>query len=230
MAQMMRDDLAEARKQWLSEVKDNPQEYAQREQSDFFTDTNHEGEVLDFHSLRHTCGAWLAMTGVHVKTVQTVMRHQSITLTMDAYGHLFPGQEADAIGRLQKMLVNPEAETLRATGTDNHAADSPEVAQRQAQRTGRETWRSAAKGKVKATYKGSRLSLCKLRTLAMSCDATSSVSSGGGTQTPDTRTSSHFPSSAIPRSLPAPPSAPGLMFCTSSNPPVKSRPDKRTSA
>ena len=95
LARMLRDDLAEARKQWLAEVTDDPQEYAQRQQSDFLTDTNHEGEVIDFHSLRHTCGAWLAMTGVYPKVVQQVMRHQSITLTMDTYGHLFPGQEAD---------------------------------------------------------------------------------------------------------------------------------------
>jgi integrase len=61
---------------------------------DFLSPTNHEGETLDFHCLRHTCGAWLAMTGVHPKVVQTVMRHSAITLTMDSYGHLFPGQEA----------------------------------------------------------------------------------------------------------------------------------------
>ena len=92
LARMLRDDLAEARLQWLSDAKDDPQEYAQRQQSDFLADTNHEGEVTDFHCLRHTCGAWLAMSGVHPKVVQTVMRHQSITLTMDTYGHLFPGQ------------------------------------------------------------------------------------------------------------------------------------------
>ena len=40
-----------------------------REQSDFLADVNHEGERLDFHSLRHTCGAWLAMTGAHPKAV-----------------------------------------------------------------------------------------------------------------------------------------------------------------
>jgi integrase len=68
-------------------------------------DTNHSGEVFDFHGLRHTCGAWLALTGAHPKVVQTVMRHSTITLTMDTYGHLFPGQEAEAIGRLQGLLA-----------------------------------------------------------------------------------------------------------------------------
>jgi len=59
-----------------------------------------------------------------MKMVQQVMRHQSITLTMDTYGHLFPGQETDAVGRLQKMRSAPP-EALRATGTDNAAADTP---------------------------------------------------------------------------------------------------------
>jgi integrase len=108
LARMLRDDLAEARKAWLKEAKDDPREYAQREESDFLADTNHQGEIVDFHSLRHSCGAWLAMTGAHPKVVQTVMRHQSITLTMDTYGHLFPGQEADAVMRLSALLRGSE--------------------------------------------------------------------------------------------------------------------------
>ena len=100
---MLRADLAAARAAWLKEAKDDA-ERAQREASDFLLPTNHAGEVLDFHSLRHTTGAWLALAGCHPKVIQTVMRHSSITLTMDAYGHLFPGQVADAIRKLPDML------------------------------------------------------------------------------------------------------------------------------
>jgi hypothetical protein len=32
------------------------------------------------------------------------MRHSSIVLTMGAYGHLFPGQVAEAIAKLPDML------------------------------------------------------------------------------------------------------------------------------
>lgn len=35
MAAMLRDDLADARQQWIQVAKDDPQEYAQRQQSDF---------------------------------------------------------------------------------------------------------------------------------------------------------------------------------------------------
>ena len=145
MAAMLRADLAEARKQWLKEAIEDPQEYAQRKESDFLTDVNHEGELIDFHALRHTCGAWFAMTGAHPKVVQQVMRHQSITLTMDTYGHLCPGQEADAVvGMREVLFVLPEA--LRATGTDDAAAEVPNGAQRLAQQLARETRRPAASG------------------------------------------------------------------------------------
>ena len=118
VAEMLREDLALPRKLWIREAKDDPQELAQREQSDFLAATNHDGEVMDFHCLRHTCGAWLAMTGAHPKVVQQIMRHSSITLTMDTYGHLFPGQEADAVDGLRQMFAEPPR-NLRATGTDD---------------------------------------------------------------------------------------------------------------
>ena len=132
---MLREDLADARKAWLTDST-TPDERIRREQSDFLAEWNHDGEVFDFHALRHATGAWLAMTGAHPKTVQMVLRHSSITLTMDTYGHLFPGQEADAVGRLRDFLGVPLADALRATGTD----DKPQKpAQRQAQRAERET-------------------------------------------------------------------------------------------
>jgi len=191
---MLRDDLAEARKQWLTEAKDDPQEYAQRQQSDFLTDTNHEGEIIDFHSLRHTCGAWLAMTGAHPNVVQQVMRHQSITLTMDTYGHLFPGQEADAVGRMRKMLVNqePASKALRATGTDDQPADAVEGALQLAQQLGRETPRSVAKGcEREGEGKAQKKTPKSLRVADLGdgvrAGATHRESSGGGTRTPDTR-------------------------------------------
>ena len=82
----------------------------------YVPNVNHEGEVLDFHALRHTCGAWMAMAGAHSKTVQTVMRHSTITLTMDTYGHLFPGQEADAVGRLPEMFRRRAEDGERESG------------------------------------------------------------------------------------------------------------------
>jgi integrase len=104
VCRMLRADLAAAREAWLKAAGKDHKERARREASDFLCVENHEGKVLDFHSLRHTCGAWLAMAGAHPKAVQAIMRHSTIVLTMDTYGHLFPGQEAETISRLPRMM------------------------------------------------------------------------------------------------------------------------------
>ncbi len=82
------------------------------------------------------------MTGAHPKVIQSVMRHGSITLTMDTYGHLFPGQEADAVVGMRVMLSGSH-EDLRATETDDEAAGE---AQHEAQQLGRGTRRTDASG------------------------------------------------------------------------------------
>ncbi len=127
VAPMFRADLADARAAWLKAAQ-GPEEHLRRQQSDFLGYTNHEGEKADFHSLRHTCGAWLAKAGVHSKVVQTVMRHSVITLTLDTYGHLFPGQDAAAVAALPAMMNGstdgPEA--LQTTGTDDATPSDPD--------------------------------------------------------------------------------------------------------
>jgi len=119
MADMIRGDLAAARKQWLDEMRHDPHALAKREESDFLAIKNHGGESLDFHSLRHSTGAWLALQGTHANVIKTVMRHSSITLTMDTYGHLLPDQHADAIGGMVNMLAGQGP--LAATGTTGSA-------------------------------------------------------------------------------------------------------------
>ncbi len=143
VASMLRDDLADARREWLESATNNPSEYEKRVQSDFLAAVNHEGEHLDFHALRHTCGAWLAMTGAHVKAVQSIMRHSSITLTMDTYGHLFPGQEANTVSNLPNMLGDGPQE-LRATGTADVAANAINRYRPKPRQLGRETVQSSA--------------------------------------------------------------------------------------
>ncbi len=125
VARMFRRDLADARRAWLKATKD-PAERTRREQSDFLQAANHDGEKADFHSLRHTTGAWLALAGVHPKVVQTVMRHSSITLTMDTYGHLFPGQDAEAVASLPDIMGGGiDQEAMTATGTDGGGSNMP---------------------------------------------------------------------------------------------------------
>jgi integrase len=122
MAKMLRADLVTARQAWIDEAKGDAKEHKRRDESDFLAETNHEGCRLDFHALRHTCGAWLAMSGVHPKVGQTVMRHSTIVLTMDTYGHLFPGQEAEAVGKLGLLLGCVDKAASAARGSARGSA------------------------------------------------------------------------------------------------------------
>ena len=191
LARMLRSDLSAARKAWLAVAKGNPEERSRREQNDFLADKNHEGRTIDFHSLRHTCGAWLAMTGAHPQTVQQVMRHSTITLSMDTYGHLFPGQEADAVSRLGSLLAGTP-EVLEATGTDDLVAVAKKAAQQLAQQLVRKPVLSDAQQCSGADKEAGQHRSPKPLQIAdlgdgVQKDATLFASSGGGTRTPDTR-------------------------------------------
>ena len=145
-AAMLRADLANARHEWLRVAEGNQEEHARREKSDFLNEKNHDGQVLDFHSLRHTCVRWLAMTGAHPKAVQVVMWHSSITLTMDTYGHLFPGQEAETIARLPEMFgigMNATDTMLSREGTAMPSAARSKCAGNQRRGSARK-WRCSA--------------------------------------------------------------------------------------
>ena len=51
--------------------------------------------------------------GVNAKTLSAFMGHASITMTLDRYGHLFPGSEDEAAGLLDAYL---ERTTKRVGG------------------------------------------------------------------------------------------------------------------
>ena len=44
--------------------------------------------------------------GVNVKALSEYMGHASIVMTMDRYGHLLPGNEAEAAGLLDAYLTS----------------------------------------------------------------------------------------------------------------------------
>ena len=193
LVNMLREDLAEARRVWVREAIDDPAEYAAREKSDFLAATNHEGEVFDFHGFRHSYGTWLALAGVPVKVVQTIMRHSTITLTMDTYGHLFPGQEADAATRMSAMLRPDQPRSQLATGTnDASAAILPFDAQRQAQRARRDSLPGSATPNDASNPTSAQEKTRNVNQRAGLCDsvrqhAAEFSSSGDGTRTRDSR-------------------------------------------
>ena len=52
------------------------------------------------HELRHTCAALYIAQGADPKAIQSQMRHSSIAVTFDVYGHLFPGHLDNVLGAL----------------------------------------------------------------------------------------------------------------------------------
>jgi integrase len=60
---------------------------------------------IGFHEARHTYASLMIAAGVNAKTLSTFMGHQSITTTLDRYGHLFPGSEAEAAALLDAYLA-----------------------------------------------------------------------------------------------------------------------------
>ena len=49
-------------------------------------------EGLHPHELRHTAASLAIASGANIKVVQTMLGHESATMTLDLYGHLFPDQ------------------------------------------------------------------------------------------------------------------------------------------
>ena len=62
-----------------------------------------QGEVLDFHALRHTFITNLASSGVHPKDAQILARHSDINLTMNYYTHSDASRQRDAVNKLPSL-------------------------------------------------------------------------------------------------------------------------------
>ena len=74
-----------------------------------------------FHDLRHTFASHLVMQGVDLRTVQQVMGHKDIKMTM-RYSHLSPEYVQEAIGRLDKAwtLYGHQAKSGKIGNVANH--------------------------------------------------------------------------------------------------------------
>lgn len=59
---------------------------------------------IGLHECRHTFASLMIAAGVNAKALATYMGHASVTITFDLYGHLMPGNEAEAAGLLDELL------------------------------------------------------------------------------------------------------------------------------
>jgi integrase len=61
-------------------------------------------EPIGLHECRHTFASLMIAAGVNAKALSTYLGHSSITITLDRYGHLFPGNEDEAAELLDAYL------------------------------------------------------------------------------------------------------------------------------
>jgi integrase len=57
------------------------------------------------HECRHTFASLMIAAGVNAKALSTYMGHANISITLDRYGHLMPGNEEEAAGLLDSYLT-----------------------------------------------------------------------------------------------------------------------------
>jgi integrase len=60
---------------------------------------------IGLHEARHTFASLMIAAGVNAKALSTYMGHATISITLDRYGHLMPGNESEAAGTLDAHLA-----------------------------------------------------------------------------------------------------------------------------
>lgn len=77
---------------------------------------------------RHTFASLMIVAGVNAKALSTYLGHASVTITFDRYGHLMPGNEAEAAEVLDAYLARSALGLEPADpGVDGAAAGGGEV-------------------------------------------------------------------------------------------------------
>jgi hypothetical protein len=70
------------------------------------------------HVARHAYAPLMIAAGVNAKAISSFLGHADIAITFDVYGHLMPGSEAEAAGRLEALLA-------RSVGTERLGSQDP---------------------------------------------------------------------------------------------------------
>ena len=56
------------------------------------------------HDLRHTCASLLIAEGLNIKQVSEHLRHSSVGVTLDTYGHLYPGDRNEVAHAMDRVI------------------------------------------------------------------------------------------------------------------------------
>jgi integrase len=60
--------------------------------------------AIRLHDLRHTCATILLMAGKHPKFVQELLRHASISITLDTYSHVIESMDGGLANVMDEAL------------------------------------------------------------------------------------------------------------------------------
>ena len=61
---------------------------------------------ISTHSLRHSTRSWLSMLGTSLDVTKQLMRHSTITMTMDTYGSLLGDEASVAMGKIAQLAFH----------------------------------------------------------------------------------------------------------------------------
>jgi integrase len=63
---------------------------------------------IGLHEARHTFASILIAAALNAKAISTYMGHSSVQVTFDRYGHLMPGNEAEAVEKIDAYLARAD--------------------------------------------------------------------------------------------------------------------------
>lgn len=75
----------------------------------------HGLSALTLHAARHTYASLMVAAGVNAKALSTFMGHATVGITLDLYGHLLPGSEAEAADLFDAFLAREAGGTVAQT-------------------------------------------------------------------------------------------------------------------
>lgn len=88
------------------------------------------GDVLRPHDLRHTCASLHIKHGTPPKVLSTMLGHASVAITLDRYGHLYPGDVHLYVDRLGEVALAARADYLRTPRVSSVEVDGPDQGSR----------------------------------------------------------------------------------------------------